>query len=139
MKEFEFAAHEKQVELVLSVGKDPVRVLVDVDKISDALSNLIDNAIIVTDKGKVTIELIQEKGLIRVLVQDNGPNLSKRDIKNLLGKFEQSKKETDVTVDEKSFEFYVVRKIIDLHKGKVGIENNSKGQGNTFWFQLAAL
>lgn len=30
----------------------------------------------------------------------------------------------------------IVKRIVDLHKGKVGVEDNPEGQGSVFWVKL---
>ena len=107
---------------------------VDKERISQVVSNLIDNAIKFTPNGiiKVTTEIINENGKKEALVsiKDSGKGIDPEIAQKLFSKF--------VT---KSFSgtglgLFISKNIIEVHGGRIWAENNPDGKGATFAFTL---
>ena len=107
---------------------------VDKERISQVVSNLIDNAIKFTPNGtiKVTTEIINENGKKEALisVKDSGNGIDPEIEQKLFSKF--------VT---KSFSgtglgLFISKNIIEVHGGRIWAENNPDGKGATFTFTL---
>ena len=107
---------------------------VDNGRISQVISNLIDNAIKFTSNGtiKVTTEIINENGKKETLVsiKDSGKGIDPEIAQKLFSKF--------VT---KSFQgtglgLFISKSIIEAHSGRIWAENNPDEKGATFSFSL---
>ena len=118
-------------------GDDFIFVHADKERITQVISNLLDNAIKFTgrDDGPIVItietrekEENQEEAV--VTIKDNGPGIDPEILPKLFSKFAS-----------KSFQgtglgLYLSKKIIEAHGGKVWAENNTDGKGATFYFSL---
>jgi len=107
---------------------------VDNGRISQVISNLIDNAIKFTPNGtiNVTTEIINENGKKEALVsvKDSGKGIDPEIAQKLFSKF--------VT---KSFQgtglgLFISKSIIEAHSGRIWAENNPDEKGATFSFSL---
>jgi len=108
----------------------------DEKRIKQVIENLLSNAIKFSEKGRhIYIYLKQENQWARVSIKDEGPGLSSEDQSKLFGEFQRlSSQPTD---GEKStgLGLSIVKKIIDLHGGKIGVKSKL-GSGSTFFFEL---
>jgi signal transduction histidine kinase len=118
--------------------KDDIFIKADKARISQVISNLLNNAIKFTkQKGVISITAAKKKGdddnndqEVIVKVQDTGQGIDSQVLPRLFSKF--------VT---KSFEgtglgLYISKSIVEAHGGKIWAENNADGRGATFAFTL---
>jgi nitrogen-specific signal transduction histidine kinase len=107
-------------------------IMIDQHRITQVISNLLDNAIKFTDEGKITITLESTKDLAHLLIKivDTGSGLNPSILKKLFTRFAStSKKGTGLGL-------YICKCIVELHDGKIWAENNKGGPGSTFAFTL---
>lgn len=121
----------------INSGDDFIFVHADKERITQVISNLLDNAIKFTgrDDGPIVITIEtrekkenQEEAV--VTIKDNGPGIDPEILPKLFSKFAS-----------KSFQgtglgLYLSKKIIEAHGGKVWAENNTDDKGATFYFSL---
>ena len=119
--------------------KDDIFIKADRARISQVISNLLNNAIKFTkQKGVISITAAKKKDddnnnndqEVIVKVQDTGQGIDSQVLPRLFSKF--------VT---KSFEgtglgLYISKSIVEAHGGKIWAENNADGRGATFSFTL---
>jgi signal transduction histidine kinase len=123
--------------------KDDIFIKADKARISQVISNLLNNAIKFTkQEGVISITAVEKKGdddnndnddnnnEVIVKVQDTGQGIDSQVLPRLFSKF--------VT---KSFEgtglgLYISKSIVEAHGGKIWAENNADGRGATFSFTL---
>jgi signal transduction histidine kinase len=131
-------------EISFQPEKAGVYVQADKGRITQVISNLIDNAIKFAphQNGKLDIVVARSdsdnreeepNGNVIVSVKDNGTGIDPEVMPRLFSKF--------VT---KSFSgtglgLYVSKNIIEAHGGKIWAENNNDGNGATFYFSLPIL
>ncbi len=125
-------AGKKGIELDVNVAPALYEIPLDVDKIEQAMSNLLSNAIEHSTTGTfvyVTLQEVNER--IVFSVQDQGAGMSQEAMKQLFIPF--SKTGTVKTGGEKStgLGLTITRKIIDAHQGEITVESE-KGTGTTF-------
>jgi signal transduction histidine kinase len=116
-------------------------VIVDADstKLSQVFRNLISNAIKFTSGGgKVTIKVSVDPvtRLARVDVQDTGPGISKEDRKKLFNEVVQFNPKELQNGQGSGLGLYLSRKIIDMHGGLIGVDNEWEGIGSKFYIAL---
>jgi len=99
-------------------------------KITQALLNLIDNAIKFTEEGTISLSAILEDNHILVQVRDSGIGVDPTIKNQLFEKF--------VTKSEEGtgLGLYITRKIVEAHGGLIWLENNIDENGATFSFTL---
>ena len=111
----------------------PVMIEGDRDRIFEVISNLLNNAIKITDEGEIVVVLDEKDGHAIVSVRDAGRGIDPEIYPNLFNKF--------VTKSEKGtgLGLFISKNIIEAHGGKIWAENNSDGMGATFSFSVPTL
>jgi len=111
----------------------PIMIEGDRDRIFEVISNLLNNAIKVTENGEIVVVLDEKDGQAIVSVRDAGRGIDPEIYPNLFNKF--------VTKSEKGtgLGLFISKNIIEAHGGKIWAENNSDGIGATFTFSLPTL
>jgi nitrogen-specific signal transduction histidine kinase len=129
--------HDETVELVYNTLDHNV-VFVEADKarISQVISNILNNAIKFTKRGPVFIgieEIKQDNNLqkfVIVTVKDTGTGIDSEMLPRLFEKFaSKSCKGTGLGL-------FICKSIVEEHGGRIWGENNSDGKGATFTFSL---
>ena len=110
---------------------EDIMVYVDRGRISQVISNLIDNAFNFTKKGAITVTKRIEDGSVIVSIKDTGSGIDPQILPRLFTKFTtRSERGTGLGL-------YICKRIIEAHGGKIWGENNVD-QGATFSFSLPA-
>ena len=136
--------HNEKLNQFLEISFQPekagIYVQGDKGRISQVISNLIDNAIKFAPQQNGKLDIVvsrsytdnneEPNGNVIVSVKDNGTGIDPEIMPKLFSKF--------VT---KSFSgtglgLYVSKNIIEAHGGKIWAENNNDGNGATFYFSL---
>jgi two-component system, OmpR family, sensor histidine kinase VicK len=110
-----------------------VFLVADKIRVGRVISNLLNNAIKFTTRGKITITTTEikhddESREIRVSIKDTGTGLSPAIVSNLFSKF--------VSTDSggTGLGLFVSRNIVEAHGGRIWAENNADRKGATFSF-----
>jgi CheY-like chemotaxis protein len=118
-------------------GDRKMNVTGDVMRLKQILLNLLSNAIKYTDKGfvKLTGELIIEnnKPFIKFAVADSGKGIPKSQQSKLFSKYFQATSANSSTGT--GLGLYICSKLVQLQKGKIGIESEP-GKGTTFFIDI---
>ena len=125
---------EKGLVLNLEEMDTEITVLADRDKMVEALRNLIDNAVKLTDEGSITIKTKGEKGFGIVEVADTGKGMSQDILDKLFGK-EQIPGSS--LISKNGFEpgLHVARKFIELQRGDISA-SSTIGRGSRFVLRI---
>ncbi|MCX6788362.1 MAG: ATP-binding protein [Candidatus Jorgensenbacteria bacterium] len=113
-------------------------VLIDQDKLSSVVFNLIDNAVRYNSKnGRVTITINKEPDgrFVRVSVSDTGIGISKEDMKNLFQKLYRGSNAAQTEPNGSGLGLYIAKNIVIRHGGVLNVESELD-RGSTFWFTL---
>jgi two-component system, OmpR family, sensor histidine kinase VicK len=130
--------HDENVELVFNFpDHDVVFVEADKARITQVISNLLNNAIKFTKRGTVFIsisieEIKQDNSLkfVVVTVKDTGTGIESEMLPRLFEKFaSKSCKGTGLGL-------FICKSIVEAHRGSIRGENNANGGGATFSFSL---
>lgn len=126
-----------KLELAPKEGED-YNVYGDRERITQVISNLLNNAMKFTEEGTIIVEMEKGKnnkqnnkgGVIVVNIQDTGKGIDPAIRDKLFQKF--------TTKSEKGMGLglYLSRKIIEAHGGEIWAANNTNGKGATFGFSL---
>jgi signal transduction histidine kinase len=122
------------LELTLDAPPSLPRVRADADRLEQALTNLLDNAVKYTPGGgTVAVRLISEGGYVRVEVNDTGPGISPDDLPHLFEPLYRA--ESARHLPGTGLGLTIVRAILDQHDAPVSV-HSAPGQGTTFTFRL---
>ncbi len=108
----------------------------DKDKLKDVLVNMVDNAIKYTPEGYVNVTLIEKPQSVICEVSDSGVGVKKEEIDRLFEKFSRGEGIEVVSSTGTGLGLFIVKKIIESHKGKVWATSKGKGKGSTFAFEI---
>ena len=120
---------EKPAEKEIIISADP-------NRLSLAISNLIDNAIKYNvPQGEVIISLKRLDKFIQVGIRDTGVGIPEEEMSKLFTKFFRAKNVTKFSTEGSGLGLYLVQNIINEHGGKVWAES-ILNRGSTFYFTL---
>ena len=125
-------------EQTITVSAPPEHTaMCDVDRIREAIDNLISNAIKYSPiGGTIDIIVTQEAGNIVVQVKDQGAGLSPEDISRLFGRFQRLSANPTAGETSTGLGLSIVKRIVDLHGGRITVESAGHAKGATFNMQL---
>jgi len=131
-------AQRKNITLELTPPSQLPEILMDSERISQLLENLVANALKYTNtKGSVTVSTSlknHDNMVIEVSVSDTGCGIHEKNLNKIFDKFEriESGKET---VRGTGLGLSIAKHIITVHGGKIWVES-TPGKGSTFFFTL---
>lgn len=102
--------------------------------IEDVFSNLLSNAIKYSPEGsKILIEIADKDDYWKVQVIDEGVGIPDEHKLHIFDRFKRAAKGG---VKGTGLGLAIVKRIVELHKGEYGVEDNPKGKGSKFWITL---
>jgi signal transduction histidine kinase len=111
-------------------------VMADRAAITQAVTNLMDNAIKYSDKEKkVEVSSFAEDQNLVIAVKDFGVGIKKEEIDKVFERFYRGGDELTRTVKGSGLGLTLVKEIIEAHRGHVRVESEPE-QGSTFSFRL---
>lgn len=135
-KELEAGAINKGLSLTRELGSEPLMVTGDRAQLINVFKNLIDNAIKYTPAGDIHISLTKKDGKVQFEINDNGVGITPEDMKNLFTEGGHGKESSKVNVESTGFGLYIVKNIVDAHKGRVWATSEGAGKGSHFFVEL---
>ena len=106
---------------------------------SQAISNLIDNAIRYTKEGLINISLAIADNNIIFSVRDSGVGINSADGKKLFTKYGHGMDSRKINTDSNGLGLFIVKGIVTGHHGKIWYESPGDGGGTTFFIKLPLL
>lgn len=126
-------AVNKNLELILKEDQVP-EVIVDKDRITQVILNLINNAIKFTDaRGVIEVELTGDIDHAMVKVKDTGIGIKKEDIDRLFRPFQQLDSSYGRKYSGSGLGLAICKRIITYHGGRIWTESEF-GKGSSFKF-----
>ena len=112
---------------------DPLPIDADEDRITQVISNLLNNAIKFTSKkreGVISVSAERKKEEVIVSIKDTGEGINPEILPRLFTKFATR------SFSGTGLGLYISKSIVESHGGKMWAENNPDGEGATFTFTL---
>jgi signal transduction histidine kinase len=131
-------ADAKGVALTIAEPDTEVMFTGDQMQMENAIKNLIDNSIKYTPQGSITVTLTKDAGTIRLVTEDTGVGITPEDMARLFTEGGHGAESQKVNVDSTGFGLYIVKNIVEGHKGKVWAESEGAGKGSKFIVELPA-
>lgn len=136
VKELELLAASHSLKLRLNIGKEPLPVHADADKLRQVMMNFIDNAIYYSsEKGTIIINLERIKNDVAFTVVDSGIGVPEAEQAKLFTKFFRAENARKQRPDGTGVGLYLARRVIMVHGGGI-IFSSKEGKGSTFGFRL---
>ncbi|NQU77242.1 GAF domain-containing protein [Candidatus Falkowbacteria bacterium] len=134
---FKIVAQRKKIELEFIKPKKKTKPInIDRDKITDVVNNLIDNSIKYTEKGKIAVQVKQEKGQVMFAVKDTGIGMAEEDLSGMFNKFSRTSASERINTGGSGLGLYIAKRLVEAHGGKIWAKSPGRGQGSTFMFSL---
>lgn len=108
----------------------------DQGKLSQVVSNLIDNAMKYTKHGSIKVKLEKFVGKVRLSVQDTGIGIGEETMPKLFEKFSRASDAGKTNIAGTGLGLYVAKEIVTAHKGKIWAESEGVGKGSTFIVEI---
>jgi len=131
---------DDSLDIKIQIGELP-RVWGNPHLLRKVFGNLITNAVKYSDKREIVIAVEQRRLLSRSLgrfgefcVRDNGPGISKEDLKEIFGMFRRGRN-AEKKCEGVGIGLSVVKRIVELHFGQVSVESEP-GKGACFVLTL---
>lgn len=129
-------AEKKGLGFELSIGDGNFDVMADKMQLSQAVKNLIDNAINYTPHGEIKAALESRGSKVVFSVKDNGVGISDELKPRLFTEGAREKDSIKININSTGFGLSFVKEVVLAHKGRVWAESEGRGKGSTFYMEL---
>jgi len=131
-------AKAKNIEIKTDLAADLPAVLVDPDRITQVLSNLVQNAIQYTPEGgNVTLSTAHSDGMLKVGVIDSGIGIPAEHLTYIFSRFYRvDKSRSRQSGGGSGIGLTISRLLVEAHGGKLCVESDGEGKGSRFYFTL---
>jgi signal transduction histidine kinase len=120
---YSYVAETKGISIQMDVEKE-IMLYADSGKISQAVANIIDNAVKFTpDRGHIYINAFKEKNSIVISVEDTGPGIDEKDAEKIFERLYRAKSSSKQK--GLGLGLSLVKAIVKAHKGIVALEKSS--------------
>ena len=127
-------------KLTVSLPDRPVRVEADAARLAQVLSNLLNNAAKYTEDGgciDLIVERTPKEAVLRV--RDNGVGIAPEARPQVFDMFMQVESSTDRSQGGLGIGLTLVRRLVEMHGGKIEVSSAGLGKGSEFLVRLPAL
>ncbi|QEH38039.1 Autoinducer 2 sensor kinase/phosphatase LuxQ [Aquisphaera giovannonii] len=126
-------------ELKLQLPSEPVRVSADLTRLTQVLSNLLNNAAKFTPEGgRISVEAVREAGQAVVRVKDNGIGIAPDLLPRVFDLFTQGEVSIDRNQGGLGIGLTLAKRLVELHGGTLTAESHADEPGSTFTVRLPA-
>lgn len=130
---FEVEFLNRKIEL--EYERTYVKICADKDKISQAIINLVSNALRYTKEGKVKVEVKIKEDKALIAICDTGIGIDKEDLPFIFERFYRGDKSRSRLRGGAGIGLSITKAIVDAHKGEIKV-NSEKNKGSTFYIYL---
>jgi PAS domain S-box-containing protein len=129
---------EKPITVDLQQQANLARITGDPGRVSQILTNLVDNAYNYTPPGgHISITLIELGGEVRVSVSDDGIGISPEEQERVFERFYRGEDPLVLATAGTGLGLSIVRQLVEMHGGRIWLESSGvPGEGSTFSFSL---
>jgi signal transduction histidine kinase/ActR/RegA family two-component response regulator len=112
----------------------------DAERLQQVIWNLLSNALKFTDSGgRIQLDIARDRGNLRLTVRDNGAGISPDFVPYVFDRFRQADASASRRHGGLGLGLSLVRQIVELHGGTVGVESGGVRQGSVFWVTVPAV
>jgi PAS domain S-box-containing protein len=127
---------EKQIKFNIDIPPKLPDVRIDVQKMSLAIQNFLDNAIKYTpERGNIDMQLKVIDNTLQLSIKDNGVGIPDKDQEKIFTKFFRAENALRLQTEGSGLGLYIAKNIIKKHKGHLFLKSK-EGLGTEFIFTL---
>jgi signal transduction histidine kinase len=124
-------------QLVVQQPDQPMPVQGDVVRLSQVLSNLLNNASKFTQEGgTITLTAVRQDGEIGITVRDNGRGIAPEFLPHVFDLFAQGAPSLDRAEGGLGIGLTLVKHLVEMHHGTVHVQSEGAGLGSAFTLRL---
>ena len=136
VKEFKNSEDHVKKNFSLHCSEEPIYMQVDDNKLRQAITNLISNALKFTpDGGKITISVEEQQEVVMITVADNGIGIPAKYHDTLFEKFTKARRTGLKGEYSTGLGMSIIKTIVEWHSGKIWFESQ-ENKGTTFYIEL---
>ena len=136
LNHLELRAQSKSIDIQTRHDSPGKSIEADRQKIEQALTNIIDNAIKYTyEHGAISIHTKAKNGYVEIRIKDSGVGISPENIGHIFEKFYRESNPLSVKEGGSGLGLYISRKLIELHGGTITV-TSKPSQGSVFVIKL---
>jgi signal transduction histidine kinase len=132
INDVELSAKEKGLYLKYIEPKKPITIKGDPEKIKQAVTNIINNALLYTPKGGVTVNVCLSGEFVKISIKDTGIGIDEEDLGKIFQSFARGKRGVELYTQGTGLGLYVAKSFIEMHNGKISVVSKGKDKGSTF-------
>lgn len=134
VNQYTINAEKKAVLLKITTDEGTVRA--DAQRLAQAVSNLVSNAIKYSPANScITLFTSEHDRCVRLNVQDEGPGIPEDERDQLFTEFGQLSTQPTGGESRSGLGLWIVKQLVELQQGTVGVECPASG-GSIFWLEL---
>ncbi len=134
------ALAEKKQQTIQLIAPPHQMWICDPDRLREAVDNLLSNAIKYTPLGgHIELAMGANENGAMIRVTDNGPGLTAADISRLFGRFQRLSAKPTGGESSTGLGLSIVKRIIELHGGRITAESEGPGRGASFTIRLPVV
>jgi signal transduction histidine kinase len=123
--------------LTVEMPEYPGELIVDANRISQALSNLLDNAAKYTPYGgEISLRVSAEEQNIVISVADNGVGIAREHQQSIFTHYMQVDSSQELARGGLGLGLYLVKMIVEGHGGSIEVRSDGAGKGSEFVVRL---
>ena len=134
-EDFATMIREKKLSLKLELPDEDIETSADAQKLTHAVSNLVDNAVKFTSVGSITLSLKKLADKIGISVTDTGIGIEEEQKASLFQKFHRGTEIKTFNYAGSGLGLYITKLIVDAHGGDI-LVTSKIGKGSTFCIRL---
>ena len=123
------------MKIKTAIKKGVGEINADQQKLTQAISNLVDNAIKFTKIGGITIEIRKKISQVEICVGDTGIGIDPQEIPKLFQKFHRGTSIKTFTYEGSGLGLYITKLIVEAHSGEIKT-SSELGKGSRFCIYL---
>jgi signal transduction histidine kinase len=127
------ALAERKGQAIACEAPAALVILGDPDRLREAIDNLVSNAVKYSPPGSpIAVAVLVREHEVEVAVRDQGPGLSPEDMDRLFGRFQRLSAKPTGGESSTGLGLFIVKRIVELHGGRVAATSEGVGRGATF-------
>ena len=131
---------QREQRLSIEVSARPVWLQGDFARLSQALSNLLNNASKYTPEGgRIRLSATASEGLATITVEDNGSGIEPELLPKIFELFVQGERGLDRSQGGLGIGLTLVKRLVELHQGRVEAHSDGPGNGARFRIMLPSI
>jgi signal transduction histidine kinase len=117
----------------------PARVQADRERISQVLTNFLNNAVKYSpDNKEINVRMKRSPGYVTVMVEDRGIGIRKDEHQKIFERFYRASANNNTAFSGFGIGLYISAEIIRRHGGTIGVDSE-EGRGSCFYFTLPSV